>query len=1604
MQHSAEEYKRRSLAAVIDRIRQKWPDHTVPLLEVLVAQYFRRVPADDLRQRKSENLYGMTAAHWTLGRQRRPGLVRTQVINPTPDRHGWESSHTILQIVVDDQPFLVDSIAMALNRRGLTIHLTIHPILRVRRDDDDEIQELFADDSNDQAQSEAWMHFEVDRIADEEGRRALQNDVKAVIDQCRVVVNDWLPMRQRMQTVLDGLGEPRDREGEEIHAFLQWLIAEHFTYLGYRHYRLQKQGREYRLSGDPESALGLLRGGDEDGTRRLSKLPKDIRAKALEPDRLVLTKSAHRSPVHRPGYMDHVGIKELDDKGRVIGEHRFLGLYTSSAYSRNPREIPLLRRKLDAVRRMAGLPANSHSGKALNNLLETYPRDELFQSDTETLYRISMGILHLQERQRVRLFVREDTYRRFVSCLVYAPRDRYDSSVRRRMQQELEQAFASTRSEFSVNLSEAVLARIHFLLHVSDHRIPEVDLEALEQRLAHAARDWCDELHDALLDYYGEADGNHLFDLYGQAFSAAYREDTSARTGAQDVARLESLDPEHDLQIMLYRPLEAPEELIRLRLYRFGEAIPLSDVLPLLENLGLRVVDERPYTIHLRTRTHWIHDFGLLDSGANAPDLDQIRELFESGFDAIWHGRVENDGFNRLLLAARLGWAEIMILRAYGRYLRQAGTTFSQAYIEDTLVGNPRIARLLVRLFHYRLDPDRFDDKRAARVAEQVELALAEVPSLDEDRILRRLLAAIQATLRTSFYQEASDDEALSLKLTPAAIPDMPEPHPAFEIYVYSPRVEGVHLRGGKVARGGLRWSERKEDFRTEVLGLMKAQMVKNAVIVPLGAKGGFVARQLPEEREAQLDEVRTCYRLFIRALLNITDNYPGGKVTPPPRVVRQDDDDPYLVVAADKGTATFSDTANAIAADYGFWLGDAFASGGSNGYDHKKMGITARGAWVAVRRHFREMDHDIQTTPFSVIGVGDMSGDVFGNGMLLSRQIRLVAAFDHRHIFLDPDPDPERSFRERQRLFDLARSSWDDYDREQLSEGGGVFPRTAKSVEPSARACKALGIAPGPLTPAELIQAILRAPVDLFWNGGIGTYVKASSETHPDVGDRSNDAVRVNADELRCRVIGEGGNLGVTQRARIEFARAGGRINTDAIDNVGGVDCSDHEVNIKILLNGLVENGELTEPQRNRLLAEMSDEVAELVLLDNDRQTESLSIMQARAPQLLAEHSRLIRDMEASGRLNRELEALPGERQIAEWLAVGHGLTRPETAVLLAHAKLAGYEALIETDLPEDPDLQDTLYSYFPSALREQYGEYLPAHRLRREIVATQIANELFNRLGASVLLRLNEKAGATGEAAARAYFIARRVFGLDALWAAIDQLNHQVSGQTQTELRLAVLDVVEAVVLWLVRHFNGEQAIAEAVARLQRPVAELETRLAELLPADDQAYLGECATEWRDAGVPDALAQRIVQLEPLSSALDITLMAEDTAAPLTLAAELYFRLAAELELRWLAANIQQLPGDDPWQERFRSGLQDGLGEARRQLATALLQQQDRAENGAALLETWRAEQARALFRLQHTLQDLRAAGTPTAAMLSVTVQDLQDLANRTAQAHVDA
>ena len=1595
------EQRRRDLLGQVARlVAERWPDAERPLVQVFVEGYYGRVASEDLLEYSAANLYGAALSHWSLLRHRLPGEPRIRVYNPDPEQHSWHSLHSAIQIVTDDMPFLMDSLAMACNRLGLTVHLIVHPTLCVVRDPDGEVNAI----SDCGAPTDACLHFEVDRQAAAEDLARVQEELLAVLGEVRQVVGDWPAMRARIDAVLAELDVAPLAEAERAEAgdFLRWLLDDHFTLLGCRTYDLVEAAADgdTELRAVPDSGLGILRQeGGQPVSQSFSALPEGVRRQALRPEPLILTKTNQRARVHRASYMDCVGVRRFAADGRVVGEHRILGLYGSSVYYRDPRSVPVLRRKIQAVLERARLPVASHDYRALVNILDGYPREELFQIDADTLHRIALGILHLRDRQAVRLFVRPDPFQRFVSCLVYVPRENYDTQVRQRMEQVLREAYGSEQSEFAVNLSEATLARVHFTVRLPERRIPEVDERALELRLARAVRSWEDDLRDALREHCGEARGSQLHARYRAAFSAAYREDTQTGAAVHDIERLERLGAGQTLALVLYRPLEAAADQLRLRLYHRG-SITLSAVLPMLENLGVEVLEERSYQLRVGTGDgwRWIHDFGLRYPPADRDlDLDPVRELFEEAFSAIWHGAAENDPFNQLVLAGRLAWREIAVLRAYCRYLRQAGTPFSLQYMAQTLVRNARIARLLLRLFHNRFDPERVEARRAARIAEQLDLALNEVPSLDEDRMLRRILAAVQATVRTNFHRRDTAGEPLSylsFKLLPGEIPQMPRPVPAMEIYVYSPRTEGVHLRGGRVARGGLRWSERKEDYRTEVLGLLKAQMIKNAVIVPAGAKGGFVVRNPPPDWAALRTETEACYRIFIRGLLDLTDNYRGGAVVAPPQVVRHDADDPYLVVAADKGTATFSDIANQIAAEYGFWLRDAFASGGSHGYDHKRMGITARGAWVAVRRHFRELDRDADAAPFTAVGIGDLSGDVFGNGVLQSRQMLLLAAFDHRHIFIDPDPDPTASHRERARLFALPRSSWDDYDRACLSPGGGIYPRSAKAVRltPEARRALAVDADAAELTPAALIQAILRAPVDLLWNGGIGVFVKSSRESHLEVGDRGNDGVRIDAGELRCRVVGEGGNLGITQRARIEYALAGGRINTDAIDNAGGVDCSDHEVNIKILLDAAVEAGELTERQRNQALAELTDAVAELVLRNCYRQTGALSLMAVQAPRLLGEHARQIRALEASGRVARALDGLPTDAEIEARAAAGLGLTRPELAVLLAHAKLALNADLMAAEPTDRPGFDQVLERYFPARLASRFAAGLRRHRLRRTIICNELANEVLDRMGAGFAFRFQDAEGMAPADAVQAYFAIRDIHGLEALWAAIDALDGRVGAQLQMDMQLAVAGLAETGAVWLVRTLGEGDAIGAAAGPLAAQVQALEGVLEAALPEADRQRLAERAAELRGQGVPEALSMRIARLEPLTAALDIAAIADQTGVPLERAAALHFALGGALELARLRAALEGFPPRDVAEERCRAGLRVDCARQLRELA-ALAAAVDRTDRVPAdWIAEWLGRQGGVLARFARTLAELPAAGAGLA-QLTVAVQELRQL-----------
>jgi glutamate dehydrogenase len=1596
--------------AVVDsvcaRVRECIDDRHAGEVEEFVRQFYRWVPPGDLAHRSTLDLYGAAVSAWNLLRARRPGEVKVRVYNPRFEQHGWQSTHTAVEVVGDDMPFLVDSVSMVLGRLGYGIHLLVHPVLRVQRSEQGDVEHVVPAGTP-EGEPESVIHVEVDRQTDKQALHDLRDEILKVLGDVRAAVDDWPAMTARTRELaaeLEAQPESIDAEDRaEAKALLEWLVDDHFAFLGYREYDLESDADGVHLCARPDTGLGLLR--NLRGSARseaFDRLPERVRALAGRKRLLVLTKANARSTVHRPAYLDYVAVKRFDDEGNVVGERRFLGLYTSSAYKARPRDVPLLRRKIRAVLDRAGLPEDSHDQKALVEILESLPKDELFQIGDDGLFDLATGILALGERRHVRLFLRRDEYERFLSCFVYLPRDRFNTQNRERIADILADAVGAQTVDFGLRLTESVLVRIHFLVRVNAGELPDVDVDALEQKIVEVTRTWNDALLEALLDDCGEESGNRLFRRYRDAFTAAYQADRLPRTAVADVLQIEHLDEADGMAITLYRPLEAGGGELRCKLFKSGEPVTLSDVLPMFEHAGLAVADERPYEVRPEGGPAvWIYDFGLVHHGD--VDVDEVADDFQDALRRVWRGELESDGLNALVLDARLTWRDTVVLRAVLRYLRQAQVTYSNRYMEQALRAHPDLAGALVELFAARFDPRRErDGDGAAEIATRIEEAIEEIESLDEDRILRSFLAVIQATLRTNHYRptdEGGHRTYLSLKLDPTELPFLPMPRPQFEIFVYSPRTEGVHLRGGRVARGGLRWSDRREDFRTEVLGLMKAQMVKNALIVPVGAKGGFVVKQPPASggRAALGEEVEACYRTFIRGLLDVTDNIVEGEVVPPPDVVRYDEDDTYLVVAADKGTATFSDIANAVAAEYDFWLGDAFASGGSAGYDHKAMGITARGAWESVKRHFRELGHDVQAEDFTVAGVGDMSGDVFGNGMLLSEHIRLVAAFDHRHVFLDPQPDAERSFAERRRLFEQPRSSWADYDTDLISEGGGVWPRTAKSIPLSPQAREALGTEDERLTPTELIRAILRAPVDLLWNGGIGTYVKASYETHAEVGDKTNDAVRVDASDLRCRVIGEGGNLGLTQRGRVEYALSGGRVSTDAIDNAGGVNCSDREVNIKVLLNSVVDAGDMTVKQRDKLLAEMTDSVADLVLRDNRRQAEALSLAEAQASSMLDVHVRLIRHLEQVARLDPQLEALPDAEAIDERRAADGGLTRPELAVLLAYSKISLNAALLDSDVPEDEDLAADLTRYFPKPLPERFGDAMHAHRLRREIVATHVTNSMVDRAGSTFSFRMQEDTGAQPADIARAYAAAREIYGMPGFWIRLADLDQDVSAEVHTRLLLDARRLIERSTRWLLRHRRRPLAIATTIEDFADPAIGLAAALPEVLDEPDREAWDERVEELLQAGVPEKLARRAASFGELFSALDIGEIAKGLERDIDEVASVYFRLGSRLHLHWLRDRVAALSRDGRWQAMARAALRDDLYVVHRELTADLLCETPEEGSIDERLDAWISGNKATIERSVGIIEDIRASGAYDLTTLPVALREVRALIHET-------
>ncbi|TDK22477.1 NAD-glutamate dehydrogenase [Luteimonas aestuarii] len=1564
------------LDPIFDAIRKRKGDDDA---SAFAGAFYRRMTEEELPLHGPDSWAALAMDLLDFARKRKPRTANVRLFNPTLKSHGWESSHTVLQIVNDDMPFLVDSVTMALAEQGIGVHVLGHPVIQISRDKAGKLLAVG------EGEIESVMHFEIDRQTAESNAR-IEQVLRSVLDDVRAIVADWMPMREKMQQAAADLATRRmpvsDAERREAQEFLRWAANDHFTLFGYREYHVRKQGSEEMLCPVEGSGLGLLRASDAARPRPLKSLAAHQLRNEGSAEALVITKTNARSTVHRPGYMDYIGVLGFDDKGRAVSEQRFLGLYTSSAYNRRPWEIPLVRERYEHVMSESGLKPTGHSGKALKHILETLPRDELFQSTADELFQLGTGILGLQERVRSRLFLRRGRYGRFYSALAYVPRDRYNTEVRHRIEAMLKRVLRADHVDSNVLVGDSPLAQLHMMVRPRQGESLDVDQATLEAELAAIVRNWQDDLRDELVSRHGEEHGLALAERYGRALSAGYIEGASASAAATDVERLAGLRDADDLQISLQ---ESPdrvtgERALRFKLYRQHKDIPLSDALPMMENMGLRVITEHSHRIEADGTPLYIQDFDV-ELRAHGLDIDSVSGSFGEAFARVWRGDAESDGFNGLVLAAGLDWRQVSMLRGYAKYLQQVGVPFSQNYVEATFARHPLIARLLVEIFEARFHPATGSESKAqvaegvARLAAQFEALAAgdeatmavlrpiidarrngrnaqydstrkalkalldNVSSLDEDRILRGFIGVIDATLRTSYFQSGADGlpkHTIAFKFDSSKVPDLPKPRPYREIFVYGPRIEGIHLRFGPVARGGLRWSDRREDFRTEVLGLVKAQMVKNTVIVPVGSKGGFIVKRPPAnpDRDVQFAEGVACYKMFINGLLDITDNIVDGKIVPPRDVVRHDGDDPYLVVAADKGTATFSDTANAIAREHGFWLDDAFASGGSVGYDHKGMGITARGAWESVKRHFRAMGRDSQSQDFTCAGVGDMSGDVFGNGMLLSKHIRLVAAFDHRHIFLDPNPEASSSYVERERMFKLPRSSWEDYDAAKISKGGGVWPRSAKSIPLSAEAREALGIEGNvaSMSPVELMSAILKAPVDLLWNGGIGTYVKGSTEQHADVGDRANNALRINGNELRCKVVGEGGNLGLTQLGRVEAALGGVLLNTDFIDNSAGVDTSDHEVNIKILLNGQVQDGKLKMEARNKLLASMTEEVADLVLWDNYRQNQALSLMQRMSVTRLGSKQHFIRTLESQGLLDRQIEYLPSDAEIAERKARGVGLTRPELSVLLSYSKLVAYEELLRSDVPEDPYLSKELLRYFPQPLQQKYAKAMEQHRLKREIIATAVTNTMINRMGATFLMRMQEDSGRSMGEVAKAFTITRETLEARSLWIDIDALDGKVPESVQIDALQVIWNLQRSFTRWLLSRPGAIPDITTAVKRYHDGFHDIRAGK-DILPASQRPAYEASLREWAEKGVPEALGGQLAALPYLDACCDIIELATERKQKPVDVAKLHFRIGQALNLPWLAGQIDALVVEGRWHAVARGVLQDELAAQHRAL-----------------------------------------------------------------------
>ena len=1610
------------LEDVFEKIKEKFSEKESHFIRKFALEFFSNIALEDLFSFKTDDLFGMILSFWKIMTQSKEDQVYVRVFNPCLEIQGWESKHTVIEILTQDKPFLVDSILMEIERNqhalvqnivitcgGLKVERVAGKIVGVwghaekvphRKDKTQSILTEYAP-----------IHIQMNRQSDRTVLATLKLRIEAILNDVDLVVRDWQPMLQLTQGMIESLkalAVPLQKEHVQSTCdFLDWIVDNHFTFLGYRKFVFDKD--KTQLLPEAGSGLGILRGHDtQNKIRSLASMPSEAAQRMCSNEIMLITKTNTPSTIHRPVYTDRLWIKYFNADCDLVGVHELIGLYTAVAYNTNPCLIPHIRDKINAVMRQSKIKLDSHFGKALWNIIETLPREDLFQGSTGSLLNIARGILQLQERRNIRLFHRFDLFGQFISCLVFIPREKFNTELRMAFQAELEHVFGSNKSTYFTRFSDSVLIRTHFVIRTTPDRMKTVNFEDLEQRLVALARSWDDELRDACFDSFGEEQGHALYTQYRHAFSKAYQESVPARNSVYDIRAIRALNDQHCLKLNFYQRVDAKFDEYMFKVYQIGASIPLSDVIPILEKMGLRVIHEQGYQVRfVSDKKAYINDFSLQLTQSRQINLSQVRDNFQEAFEKIWFSKMEDDGFNRLILLAGLNWREVLLLRTYAAYLKQTGFTFSQLYIQDTLVSYSEIVWHLLQLFHFRFDPEqaRKASKKIEKTLSTLEKLIDSVISLDHDKILRRYLEVILATVRTNYYQVLETGEAkpyISLKFSPEKIKDLPLPKPKFEIFVYSPQFEGVHLRNGKIARGGLRWSDRKEDFRTEILSLMKAQNVKNAVIVPAGAKGGFITKKTNTrmDRETLLKIGVACYQNFIRGLLDLSDNMVGDQSITPENCVIYDEPDAYLVVAADKGTATFSDYANQISKEYDFWLGDAFASGGSVGYDHKKMGITARGAWVSVKRHFRELGIDTQSQSFTVVGIGDMAGDVFGNGMLLSEYVQLIAAFNHMHIFVDPNPsDSRQSYLERKRLFELPRSTWADYNRKLISAGGGVYERAAKTIKVTPEMQKRFKIEHDYLSPNELIREILKAPIDLLWNGGIGTFIKSAKESEGSVEDRANDGIRINADEVQFKVIGEGGNLGLTQLARAEYTFNGGKVYSDFIDNSAGVDCSDHEVNIKILLNDIVTKGDLTLKQRNHLLLEMTDEVAHIVLSHNYRQTQAISVAVQQASRNLELHARFMRSLEKKGLLDRTLEFLPNDKVLNERKIAGRGMMAPGIAILISYGKIKIKNDILDSDIPEDPYLSKFLYEAFPKQLQTRYETEINQHPLRRELIATHISNALVNEVGFSFVYRLFDETGASTPAIIRAFIVIRDLFELEKIWVQIESLDNHIQTSVQYEMYLQYIRLIRRSTRWLLKNYRLHLNIKETLKDFKKRFAALKSILFQCLSGEEETEFNTLTQKFINQGVARQIAENLGLIPALMSSFDIMIAARESTYPIDEVAKAYFIISDQLQIGWIRKQIIAHTVESNWDVLIREGLRDDLDWQQRALTIGILDFYRTYVTIDEDLKHWKEKYTVLVKRWQIILRDLQSLSKPDFTIFYVAIRELLDLTQTCAQ-----